>query len=119
MSDVTDNGQPDETTDEEFPVCPGCGERHPPASHKAQAVLNFIMSEVVPVLSTEDALSVMGSVTVLLMEQIPIRQRITILAKLGQAAGITQEVLDNGGGEPAKQFTGVDLSRFTPRGRAN
>jgi hypothetical protein len=118
MADITDNGQPDETQDEEFPVCPGCGERHPPASHQVHAVFNFIMGEVVPTLSKEDALSVMCSATVTLLEQLPIRQRINILAKLSWAAGITPAVLGVMENEPAK-LPGVDLSRFTPRGKAN
>lgn len=116
-----DNGQPNETQDdEEFPVCPGCGERHPPASHRVQTVFNFIMESVVPVLSKEDALSVMGSVTVSLLEKLPMRQRITIVAKLGWAAGITNETLGvlEDGAEQGR-VAGVDLSRFTPRGKAN
>ena len=113
MENTTDN--------EEFPVCPGCGERHPPTSDQLKAVFGFIMEKLVPELSAGDALSVMGSVLVALLERLPVRTRISVLSKLGYASGITDDVLDavNNGVEPAKRVTGVDLSRFTPRGKAN
>ena len=121
MSDVTDNGQPDETqNEEENPVCPDCGERHPtmPTAIKAILEATWRIQEALVPMTRHMRIAVYGRLLSQEMAESDPQEKLRVLTILAGELGITILVA------PTETETDVgpsyvDLSRWTPKGSAN